>query len=115
MNQWGNAIQAMSPQAGQPGQGAGNVPYAKGVMSGQYGGIQDMFQKVGQTNGMQQARQGMVQFTSGADPSAIQMSPAQMQWTPEVQQHVMQYLMQLLQTTQPRDQVSTTGGFTRRG
>lgn len=113
MNKWQQAFQALAPAAGKPGMGAGNQPYAPGLMASPR--FADVMQNIHRSQQLASARQGMTQVTSGAEPSQVQMPPPQSQWTPEVQQHLMQYLMGILQSTMPGDQLSTTGGMTKRG
>lgn len=124
MDKWGNALKAMAPSAGDPGMGVGNQPYAAGLMSGQVpgqihqipggsGGASDLYQRLQGLNNGSNARQQISQVVAGSDPSQVQPPPSSLQWTPEVQQQVMQYLMTILKQTRPGDKMTTTGGMNK--
>jgi hypothetical protein len=87
-------------------------------MSGQTstpGSSSQLFAGLQGQNDLQNARAGMAQAT--ATPSGQPGSDAMpqkgqqpIQWTPEVQQQIMGYLMNMLKSTGPNWKLTTTGG-----
>ena len=119
MNQWDNALKALAPGPSTPGRGTGNQPFAPGMMNGDYatpGSSSQLFSRLGQLQGQQGIRQSMQQATGaysgtpGSDQPPQAGPPMSMQWTPEVQQEVMNYLMNVLRSTSPGWKMTTTGG-----
>jgi len=122
METWDQAFKALAPQAAQPGTGAGGRPYAPGIVNGEYGnpGSHSLFNRLGQMAGQNGARQAMQAATSqysgtpGSDqPPAMPPQPS-LQWTPQVQQEVLNYIMGLLSGGQSY-QMTTTGGYNPNG
>ena len=119
MNKWGQALQSMAPSAPDPGMGRGNVPFAPGILSNSNatpGSSSELFNNLAGTIQGSRAREGMRTATAahptqpGAD-QAPQMAPPQgLQWTPEVQGQIMQYLMNMLKDTGRNWRMTTTGG-----
>ena len=113
MNEWSNALKALAPPAGKPGNGMGNIPYAPGLMSGKQPGAspeaQDMYSKLAQN----QPHIPPTQNVGGVDmPTTGPSQQSGMIWTPQNQQHVLQYLMSLLKPQQEGGmKMTTTGGF----
>lgn len=119
MNKWGQALQSLAPSAPEPGYGRGNVPFAPGVMSGNPGtpgSSSELFNNMQRIATGQQARQGMSQATAipSGQPGSDQMPqmgpPTGIQWTPEVQGEIMNYLMNMLRNTGRNWRMTTTGG-----
>jgi hypothetical protein len=118
MNKWGEALHALSPRPPDPGMGRGNVPFAPGIMSGNAstpGSSSQLFAGLQGQNDLQNARAGMMQATAtpsgqpGAD-GPPQRGQQPIQWTPDVQQQVMGYLMNMLRSTGRDWKLTTTGG-----
>lgn len=119
MKQWEQAFKSMAPSAGNPGMGQGNIPFAPGAMTGNFGGQQGgmsgLLQNIQQRQNGAQARQLGSAVVSGADPSSVPPPQPQMVWTPEVQAQIMQYLMSIYKQARPGDRMTTTGGMIQRG
>lgn len=118
-NKWRTAIKAMSPAPSQPGMGAGGIPGAKGLMQGSQNrmSLTDLIGNIGFGQQKDNARQQMSNAMMSPDGSMPPAQPANqmpMQWTPQVQQQVMQYLMGVFQQTKPGDRMTTTGGVIAR-
>lgn len=117
MNKWTQAIQSFDPSQKRVGMGSGNIPYAPGIMRPpSFGETMQKIQGVNERQQMQQMmRPGNIPGNApqgGMTPSGPGMSGmGQMQWGPEHQKHLMEYLMGILQSTQPGDHISTTGGM----
>lgn len=101
--------------------GSGSQPYAPGIMNGNYatsGSSSELFNNLAGTMQGQRARDGMRQATAthSSQPGSDQMpQPGQqsgLQWTPEVQGQIMDYLMNMLKTTGRNWRMTTTGGTT---
>ena len=111
MNQWKQAFDAMAPsapKAGNPGMGAGNVPFAPGMMSGKFPGQNPS------------SRGGSATTTPLNMPSGmpVQSPPAQedpRMWNAQMSQQVLRYLMGLLDASSPKMKMTTTGGYQPEG
>lgn len=122
MNQWSEALKSLAPKAGDPGRGTGNLPYAPGIVSGDPstpGSSSELFGGLDREMRGQQARTGMTQATAAPSntPQSMQSPqapPQQMQWTPQVQAQVMNYLMTMLRQTGRNWKMTTTGGVQQR-
>lgn len=128
VNKWANAMESLAPAAGQPGRGAGNIPYAPGVMSGKYPGISgeaqrlysnlDGIQKrdsaVSQMGNMLAQGQSAPQGEGGSPTPSSAPPPPMPNSGMEQQQHVLQYIMSLLRPNSGMT-ITTTGGFMDKG
>jgi hypothetical protein len=118
MDTWSNALKSLAPAAPEPGNGRGNIPYAPGIMTGNTatpGSSSQLFAGLQGQNDLQNARAGMMQATatpSQQPGSSAAPQPGQqpIQWTPQVQQQIMAYLMNMLKDTGKDWKMTTTGG-----
>lgn len=102
-----------APNPATPGMGAGNIPFAPGMMSGRMPGMQHLPPESGGSRySSGNTAQANTSFPS-ATPSPGQQGMMQQdprQWTAQMSQQVVQYLMKLLEPTTPNMKMTTTGG-----
>ena len=110
-NQIDQTFSPAAPRAGNPGSGAGNVPYAPGIISGNGGASQDAKALYANLHGQQQARDaGANVATAMGNQPPQQPSPM----NPMMQAQLLDYLMNLMMRRAQSGQqqpISSSGTF----